>query len=74
MLIKVAGIPVSSNVYVTAKLKEKAGKLNAKFAHVTGWLKKGHQIQLFHMLHSCLHPTGDYFVRLTFPDDTELLM
>ena len=30
--------------------------------------------QLFHMLRSCLQPTGDYFARLHFPDDAELLM
>ena len=26
------------------------------------------------MLRSCLRPTGDYFARLLFPDDTEPLM
>ena len=51
-----------------------ADKLNAKFAHITGWLEKGHQFQLFHMLCSCLRPTGDYFARLLFPDDAEPLM
>ena len=71
---KVASIPVSDDVYVKAKLEEKADKLNAKFVCVTGQLKKRHQFQLFHMLHSCLQPTGNYFVRLLFPDDTEPLM
>ena len=70
----VAGILVSDNVYVKAKLKEKADKLDTKFAHVTGQLEKGHQFQLFHMLRSCLRPTGDYFARLLFPDDAEPLM
>ena len=72
--IKVASIPVSDDAYVKAKLKEKADKLDAKFTCVTGQLKKGHQFQLFHMLHSCLWPTGNYFARLLFPDDTEPLM
>ena len=72
--IKVAGIPVSDDVYVKAKLEEKADKLDAKFACVTGQLEKGHQFQLFCMLRSCLRPTGDYFARLLFPDDAELLM
>ena len=72
--IKVAGIPVGDDAYVKAKLEEKADKLDAKFARVTGRLEKGHQFQLFHMLRSCLRPTGDYFARLLFPDDAEPLM
>jgi hypothetical protein len=72
--IKVAGIPVGDDAYVKAKLEEKADKLDAKFARVTGRLEKGHQFQLFHMLRSCLQPTGNYFARLLFPDDAEPLM
>ena len=41
--INVASIPVGDDVYVKAKLKEKADKLDAKFAHITGQLEKGHQ-------------------------------
>ena len=39
--IKVAGIPVGEDAYVKAKLEEKAGKLDAKFARVTRRLEKG---------------------------------
>ena len=73
------GAAIGDDAYVKAKLKEKADKLDAKFARVTGRLEKGHQFpenqfQLFHMLRSCLRPTGDYCARLLFPDDAELLM
>ena len=40
--IKVASIPISNNVYVKAKLKEKADKLDANFMCVTGHLEEGH--------------------------------
>ena len=69
-----AQLAVRSREEVKAKLKEKADKLDAKFARVTGRLEKGHHFQLFHMLRSCLRPTGDYFARLLFPDDAALLM